>query len=425
LVGASALIIWEQYIKASDTARHTSAVMSEMQHLMADLLDAESSSRGYLLSGNEEVLAHFKKASEAARRRSELLASVRSETAQQAQALRELNSATEAKLDRLSAIIAVARPVTPPKGISREDMQRGEALVARVRAAHERAQQQFQELLQKTRRRSRFLARLSEGVATLGCAGIFAFILFAQVRIQRLAASGVKLNDELISANEDLRDFVYSASHDLQEPLRVLMLYSDLVKRNLEAGRTVTNELRHLRGAAKQMSALLVDLVTYTQLLSEPTDAHARSDLGIQMQNVLDQLRPVIESSQANVCVEELPVVRMENSHALLLLRNLIENSLTYRRRDVPLLIAVSAKRSGGKWVISVSDNGIGIEGAYQQYIFGIFKRLHTRTLYPGTGLGLAICRRIVERYGGTIWVNSEADKGSTFSFSVAGGEPS
>jgi light-regulated signal transduction histidine kinase (bacteriophytochrome) len=303
--------------------------------------------------------------------------------------------------------------------LSEEDVRQDEALILDIRTLDHQAQARLDASLLVSRNRARFLARVAEWTASIGCAGIFAIVLLSQVRIQRLGASRVRLNDELAAANEDLRQFVYSASHDLQEPLRVLLLYSDVVERNIRTQRPVGNELGHLRSAAKQMSALLSDLLSYTQIVSGPKNANASSELNVEAAKAIEILRAPVEDTRAEISVGELPAVAMESAHALLLLQNLIANSLKYRKDDTTPRIVISAEKAGEMWVISVEDNGIGVESAYHQQIFGIFKRLHTRTAYPGTGLGLAICRRIVERYGGTIWVESEFGHGSTFRFSV------
>lgn len=419
LISASAYLTWQQYVKTSDRTRHTTAVIGDTKELLTDVLDAESSARGFLLSGDEETFARFTAASAAARGRSERLAGSRGDFAGQQQLLSDLKDAIDQKLRRVELAVEGSRDLTPARTVSKRDMEEDGALLATIRILNVRAEDQLQRSLRTSRDRSRFFAGLAEWTASLGCVGIFTIVLLSQVRIQRLGASRLRLNDELTAANEDLRQFVYSASHDLQEPLRVLLLYSDLIDRNVQVQRPVANELGHLRRAAKQMSALLHDLLSYTQVVSGPKNIDAASDLKVETEKAIQSLRASVDETQAELAVGELPVVPMESAHALLLMQNLIGNSLKYRKAGLAPRVTILAERVRGKWVISVADNGIGVEPVYHQEIFGIFKRLHTRTAYPGTGLGLAISRRIVERYGGTIWVESGLGTGSTFRFSV------
>jgi signal transduction histidine kinase len=419
LISASAFAIWQEYIVTSDQTRRTTVMILNVKELLADVLDAESSARGYLLSGNARVLAHFRAASASADERSRVLFDSRNNFYGQDRLFRELSKNSGEKLRILRARVAAAQRSFALAPVSDDSISSDEDLITSIRSLSVQAQAHLQDAFWVSRNRSRFLARLSEWIATLGCIGIFGIVLVSQIRIQRLAASRVRLNEELTGVNEDLRQFVYSASHDLQEPLRVLMLYSDLVERNLKAKQPVQEELDHLRRAAKQMSALLLDLLAYTQVVSGPMNTAASSDLRIEVDKAIESLRVSVDETHAEISIGELPVVRMESAHALLLLQNLISNSLKYRKRSVSPRIGISSERIRDKWVISVADNGIGVPPAYHQQIFGIFKRLHTRTAYPGTGLGLAICRKIVERYGGAIWVESQPDNGSTFRFSV------
>lgn len=419
LISASAFTIWQEYIRTSDRTRRTTVMILNVKELLTDILDAESSARGYLLSGDAKVLAHFRSAAASSEERSRVLFSERNDFYGQEQLFRDLKVNSDKKLSLLrsrvdKAEVDFSRRSAPADGVTQE-----EALTNSIRLLSVQAQSHLQDAFWASRNRSRFLARLSEWIATVGCIGIFAIVLFSQIRIQRLAASRVRLNVELTAVNEDLRQFVYSASHDLQEPLRVLMLYSDLVERNLKAQRPVEDELFHLRRAAKQMSALLLDLLAYTQVVSGPVHTGAFADLRLEVGKAIDSLRVSVDETHAELSVGDLPVVPMESGHALILFQNLIGNSIKYRKTAVAPKINVSAEKARDQWVISIADNGIGVESAYHQQIFGIFKRLHTRTAYPGTGLGLAICRKIVERYGGTIWIESQLGKGSTFRFSV------
>jgi signal transduction histidine kinase len=226
--------------------------------------------------------------------------------------------------------------------------------------------------------------------------------------------------EKLTRANRDLEQFAHSASHDLQEPLRTVAIYSELLT---ERHSELLDEqallfLSYLKSAAMRLEMLVRDLLTYTETAgAEDGDAHL-IDAGEQLEVTLGSLA---EASASNDCIithDPLPSIRMQKVHLQELFQNLIGNAIKYRREEPPC-IHVSALKDDGHWRFSVSDNGIGVEPQFHQQIFGIFKRLHSGARFPGTGIGLAICQRIAERYGGRIWVESEFGKGSTFFFTV------
>lgn len=420
-IAGSVFLIWPVIVSTSDQARHLTSSIADLNDLINSLLDSESSARGFLISGDEDILRHFRDASATAETmRRELLKS-RADFGRQVALLNDLESTSDQELRSLRDAIARTRTGERPVTASTKTVLRDEALIARIREVGDRAEEHLQRSLQSTRDRGRYLVRLSQLISAFGCVGIFAIVLLSNIRIQRLGATRLRLNDELAVANEDLRQFVYSASHDLQEPLRQLMLYADLLDKNLKGKHAVENELSHLRSAATQMRALVSDLLGYTEVVSGTKSSDESSDLNLIARSAIESLRAAVEETKAEFSVGKLPVVRMAESQAHLLFQNLLSNSLKYRKKDVAPRVTISAQSSNGEWVISVADNGIGVDPAYHQMIFGIFKRLHTRTAYPGTGLGLAICRKIVERYGGAIWVESELGSGSTFRFSVPG----
>jgi signal transduction histidine kinase/DNA-binding NarL/FixJ family response regulator len=226
---------------------------------------------------------------------------------------------------------------------------------------------------------------------------------------------------ELLRANQDLEQFAYSASHDLQEPLRSVKIYSELLdqrygdKLDGEAGAF----LKFVTSGASRMEMLVRDLLAYTQAgqldgPAEPVEA------GEALSSALANLTGSIRESGAIITSEPLPSLRVHATQLQQLFQNLIGNAIKYRRPETTPVIGVSVRRDGNSWEFSVSDNGLGIEAEYKERIFGLFKRLHTGDEYSGTGIGLAICQRIVERYQGRIWVESEPGKGSIFRFTLA-----
>lgn len=227
--------------------------------------------------------------------------------------------------------------------------------------------------------------------------------------------------EALIQANADLEQFAYSASHDLREPLRSISIYSDYLVRDYAS---VLDErgiefLKLVRSGAVRMNALLDDLLSYAHASSIPEGPVEPVNARGPLQWALDNLTGAIQESHAQITIDEMPVVRMRESHLSQLFQNLIGNAIKYRKPDAPVEIKLSARRTEREWIFSVSDNGIGVPPAYQETIFGMFKRLHPNREYSGTGMGLAICKRIVERYRGRIWVESELSHGANFFFSI------
>jgi PAS domain S-box-containing protein len=230
----------------------------------------------------------------------------------------------------------------------------------------------------------------------------------------------LKTEQELRRANDDLEQFAYSVSHDLQEPLRSVSIYSELLIRR--CGERLDGEaqelLRYLAEGAARMEALVGDLLEYTRVvkLDVSTD---KTDANAVLATVLSNLAETIAALDARVISGELPEVRASAVHLQQIFQNLISNALRYRGREHPVVHVEAGQHDGGYALFSVKDNGIGFEPQYKEQIFGLFKRLHNSTEYPGTGLGLAICRRIIERYRGRIWAESSPGEGSTFYFTL------
>ncbi len=231
-------------------------------------------------------------------------------------------------------------------------------------------------------------------------------------------------NDDLRRANRDLEVFAYSASHDLQEPLRTIAISAQLVERSV--GDLLPAEERGFLGeivsAGRRMSTLISDLSTYTRATKYEEGAAPRIESAEVLAGVIASLRSAIEESGAAIVAGDLPAVAMHEYRLTLLFQNLIGNALKYRSKEVPR-VEVTAGQREGSIVFSIADNGIGMEPQYGEQIFGLFKRLHPRSEFPGSGIGLAICQRVVEQYGGRIWLERSAPgRGSTFCFSVPTG---
>lgn len=228
-----------------------------------------------------------------------------------------------------------------------------------------------------------------------------------------------RVEDDLRPANQDLEQFAFSASHDLQEPLRTVKIFSELLTET--CGNAIDGEaqeyLTFLRQGATRMEMLVRDLLSYTQVTK--FENPVITDAAEALASTLASLAGVAAETGSRITADPLPSVRVHAAHLQQLFQNLIGNAIKYRSADRPPVVHVTAERQNGHWIFAVADNGIGIDPAYKENIFGLFKRLHTSDEYSGTGIGLAICRRIVDRYHGRIWVESEPRKGSTFRFTL------
>ncbi len=243
-----------------------------------------------------------------------------------------------------------------------------------------------------------------------------------QVRTaERLAQMNADLqssNERLARSNEDLERFAFIASHDLQEPLRMISIYSQLlVKLYPREHGDQAAYVSNIVGGTHRMRELLADLLAFTEIGGGVEEPHKSVDLNAVLKQVLENLNPSILETGAAVEVAVLPNVLGHESHFVSLFQNLIGNALKYRDERPPR-IGISVTKADGQFRFSVADNGLGIAPEYHDKIFIAFKRLHGKSI-PGTGIGLAICQRVVQRYGGRIWVESQLGKGSTFIFTL------
>jgi signal transduction histidine kinase len=225
--------------------------------------------------------------------------------------------------------------------------------------------------------------------------------------------------EELSRTNDELRQFAYVASHDLQEPLRTVGSYAQLLGKRYKGklGADADEFIDYMVGGVNRMHTLLNDMLAFSRVTQNQNKPFTHAHLDAVLQTALMNLELSMKESGAEVNASHLPEVQCDETQIAQVFQNLIGNAIKYKGPDPPK-IDISAEERGDEWIIAVRDNGIGIDPQYHERIFGIFKRLHGREL-PGTGMGLAICKRIVERHGGRIWVESEHGKGATFRFTL------
>jgi len=247
-------------------------------------------------------------------------------------------------------------------------------------------------------------------ITLLGGLGLIRSWRILEVRTEQLARS-----------NADLEQFAYVASHDLQTPLRNIGLYTQLLARRYrdKIDEDANEFIKYIVDGSKNMARMISDILEYSRISSYEFEK-ASTDLAEALDSVLKNLGPILEEAGGWICIGALPVVQAERVQMESLLQNLIENAVTYRHPERPPRIEIRATRLlEGRCQIAIRDNGIGIDPAYRDKVFDIFQRLAPQAFPNGTGIGLALCRRIVQRFGGVIWIDSDRDIGVTFLFTL------
>lgn len=226
--------------------------------------------------------------------------------------------------------------------------------------------------------------------------------------------------EELARNNEDLRQFALVAAHDLQEPIRTIASFAQLLAMRYkgELDSDANEFIDHIVGGAQRMGCLVEDLLSFAQLSTRAT-AFSPQEARTALETALFNLGAKIHETSATITYDPLPRVMADQFQLAQVFQNLISNAIKYRRAEAPR-IHISAEADRGEWIFSVRDNGIGFKQEYAERIFGLFKRLHGREV-PGTGIGLANCRKILDRHGGRIWAESKEGYGSTFYFTLPG----
>lgn len=225
--------------------------------------------------------------------------------------------------------------------------------------------------------------------------------------------------DELARSNADLEQFAYVASHDLQEPLRMVTAYTQLLAERYQGklDESADKYIGYASEGAQRMQVLIQDLLAFSRIGRKEAPS-IRVNCNAVLREVEQTLAAAMAESGATIAPVELPTIWGDRTQMTQLLQNLIGNAIKFRGKEPPL-ISIHSEKTDGNFLFSVGDNGIGIAPEYAENIFVVFQRLHARTEYPGNGIGLAICKKIVERCGGKIWVESEAGCGATFKFTI------
>jgi PAS domain S-box-containing protein len=255
--------------------------------------------------------------------------------------------------------------------------------------------------------------------------GILVTAAIRDITVRKAAEAKLfQMVEELSHSNEELNQFAYIASHDLQEPLRMVASYTELLSRRYK-GQLDSDADEFIAFAvdgAKRMQRLIEDLLSFSRVGTQGTDLLATSSESA-LNGALTNLRVSLEESGAEITHDTLPIVMADEVQLIQLFQNLVGNAIKYHANGAPRVHVSAVRTAPSVWNFAVKDNGLGIDPQYFEKIFGMFQRLHRRDEFAGTGIGLAICKKIVERHGGTISVESRVGEGSTFRFTLTGSE--
>ena len=389
-----------------------------LQRVFVNVIDQETAIRGYAATHDPRLLEpYFAARSDISGNLSDLAADGGQALAPEVSDMTRLYSFWR----RVVGDPLVEKPDRPDR-VAREI--HGKFIVDRIRAAGHSARLKLDAILQEKIRTSSRIRNVEIGtvivlVILFGAAGL----TFGRERLRveiRLREALAERNAALEQSNQSLEEFAYVASHDLQEPLRAITGFTQLLadrysgKLDSEADEFIG----YIVDGTRRMKHLIDDVLQYSRVTT-----HGRPLVPVDMMAVArraaQNLQATLAASSAEVVFENLPEVEGDSTQLVQLVQNLIANGVKYNRSLRPRIGITAVRNDEGDWVISVRDNGIGIDPKYQDRIFRIFARLHTREEFGGTGIGLALTRRILERHGGRIWVDSVEGQGATFSFTL------
>lgn len=237
---------------------------------------------------------------------------------------------------------------------------------------------------------------------------------------KRIEQKAMKITEELIHSSNELEQFAYIASHDLQEPLRSISSFTELLAHRYKdrLDPEADEFINYIINGTKRMQQMINDLLTLSRINTKGKE-FVSTNIKDVINKVLENLHSLIDRNQAVITIDNMPIASVDEIQFIQLFQNLIDNAIKFRKKDTVPQIHISARKEENEWIFSVKDNGIGIDPNSFRKLFIIFQRLHSREEYPGTGIGLAICKKIIGRHDGRIWIESRPGEGSTFYFSI------
>ncbi len=442
-----------QHAKSVAATLATTRFILRLDDLFSTIQDAETGQRGYLMTGSGLYLAPYFRAKDQVDERLSAVTKLAPQAGVKSARLVALRTAINEKMDELELTVKLRESGKPDAALNEIRTDRGQQEMAQIRqiVGDLKAEQvrAYETRYGEQMLNERYLRiALTVGVILSVALLIAAFrlgVLYLRQRgeadaeilglyenleirvLERTAELEARTQiseaqaRELQRSNRDLAQFASVASHDLQEPLRMVSSFLGMLSKRYgtvldDTGRTY---IKFATDGAARMQALINDLLSYAR-----AGTQAISKQQISFERVVEQaianLRLVIRETSAVIDLGSLPVVEVDEVKMTQVVQNLLSNAIKFRKPDTPPRIRISAERRGSDWLFCVADNGIGFDPKYQDRIFEVFQRLHGLGRYPGNGIGLSICRRIVEHHGGRLWADSKPGEGSTFFFTVA-----
>ncbi len=423
---------------------HTHEVLEHLDGLLIAAVDAETAQRGFIITGDDSYLEPYRDTDEAIERVFQELRQLTSDNPIQQRNLDRLEPLLAARSSELRDRISLRRKEGLAAGVRSVEDGTGKWTMDQVRAVLGDMTAEEHRLREVRVKEADVSAKRSQSVIVAGNTIGFLFLFFAGLLIyqemarrrgaeekirelnadleDRVARRTAELNErtqDLARSNAELQQFAYVASHDLQEPLRMVASFTQLLARryNDKLGDDAREFIHYAVDGATRLQTLISDLLSYSRVgtHSKPLEFKRCDEV---LDRVLLNLKLAVRDAGAIITRDPLPPVMADEVQLGQLFQNLLTNAMKFRGENSPR-IHISAVQQGALWKISVRDNGIGIAPEHADRIWVIFQRLHTKTEYAGTGIGLAICKKIAERHGGTIWVEPSPGGGSTFSFTI------
>lgn len=431
LVGLRDAQIWVQ---------HTKDVLTQLSNVLLDVRRMESAQRGFLLTHRTTYLEDYGQFSGELNGRLNDLANLVADNSEQTASLKKLADIVERKRAEMNSTIDLGRRGKFDQAVAIVMTDAGFTLMNDARKLVEQMNTTEERLLVERLKHVRqtfyllvalmclyiaissgvlwqLLGKMRENLSAR--AQLQSMNQILEERVNERTKELLRRTEQLSRSNRELERFAYVASHDLQEPLRKIMMMTDLLEKpTANAGFMPRDRaLAGIQNSAARMRELIDGILSLSRMSAEATLTHD-VDLNALITELLSDDRLLPGSSQREFQIGPLPKVRANKTQIYRLFQNLIGNAVKFCKDGRPS-VTVATERRGNDHIFFVKDNGIGIEDGYQERIFEVFERLHTKDAYPGSGLGLAICRKIVEGYGGTIWVESTPGVGSTFYFTL------
>jgi signal transduction histidine kinase len=423
---------------------HTNLVLEAVDSVLANVLDIESSVRGYLLTGDESYLEPKSAAIGHLGQSVKEFRELTVDNPVQQESVGLLEPLIAARLQRAEVMIGIRLNGGLAAAADASQLGVGKRVVDQIRYRLRLMKSEEDRLLKLRMEAADRSARITRNIIAAGGALAICFLCIAgfvvglemqersraeeqvhQLNVdleQRVADRTFELNErakDLARSNSELQQFAYVASHDLQEPLRMVASFTQLLAKRYsdKLDDDAREFINFAVDGAMRMQTLISDLLSYSRIGTQGKQL-ALTDSDALYKRVLDSLQLGIQESGAEIVCDPLPMVMADPQQLGQLFQNLLTNAIKFKG-EAPIRIRISVERSGSTWKISVRDNGIGISQEHAERIFIIFQRLHTKTEYPGTGIGLAICKKIVELHGGRIWIEPSPGGGTTFCFTI------